>query len=93
MEVESLVRENRSLNAQTLMLQSQVMEQVQELARLREQLGEGDRERYRLRGQVERSEREVSRLGDECGKVGVLVKRERGEREEEFERYETQVKG
>lgn len=36
MEVESLVRENRSLNAQTLMLQSQVIEQVQELARLRE---------------------------------------------------------
>lgn len=54
MEVESLVRENRSLNAQGLMLQGQLMEQVSELGRLREITGEADREKYRLKGQVDK---------------------------------------
>ena len=93
MEVESLVRENRSLNAQGLMLQGQLMEQVSELGRLREIVGEGDREKYRLKGQVDKNQREVQRLGEETRQVGSIVKKERDEREEEAERLEAQVRG
>ena len=46
----------------------------------------------RLKGQVDKGHREVLRLNDEANKAGSLVKRERGEREEDFERYEAQLK-
>ena len=48
------------------------MEQVSELGRLREIVGEADREKYRLKGQVDKGQREVQRLGEEYGKVGPM---------------------
>ena len=59
---------------------------------MREISGDNDREKFRLKNQLERNAREVERLNDENSMADNVVKRERGEKEVEFERYETTIK-
>jgi hypothetical protein len=50
------------------------------LKKIRENTGEVERDRYRLKTAIERSEREIMRLNEEHQNIGMMARKERGEK-------------
>ena len=91
MEVESLVRENRSLQANYQLIQQTVLDNSSEINRHKEHSSYFEREKFNLKNQLDQYQREISRLNEENLRVNTQLQRERSDRADEFTRLNAQM--
>lgn len=91
MEVQALVRENRSLLGSLQMIQNGVMEGVNEINGFKELNQIAEREKFMLKNSIEQSNMELNRLADDNNRLRQLMERERQEHREEFIRLKQNI--
>lgn len=91
MEVESLVRENRSIQANYQLIQQTVLDNSSEINRHKEHSSYFEREKFNLKNQLDQYQREISRLNEENLRVSAQLQRERADRADEFTRLNGQM--
>ena len=81
MDVESLVRENRTLQGTLQMIQNGILQGANDMNRFKERESQSERDRFNLKNQMELFSRESQRLQDENQRIKNLLENERMDRD------------
>ena len=87
MDIESLVRENRTLQGTLQMIQNGIMQGANDMNRFKERESQSERDRFNLKNQMELFSRESQRLQDENQRIKNLLENERMDRDQEINRF------